>query len=118
MATQAEKLTVNAAGLVQGIALVSFPAASTIFTAADKYNLSSTQYGTLFMPWVITTVSTSLLGTGLTGRFGRKRVYLLGLAANLVSMLLLIASRLVMTDQTVAFPLLLAATACLGLVSA
>src|SRR5262252_3353249 len=114
MATQAEKLTVNAAGLVQGIALVTFPAASTIFTAADKYHLSHTQYGTLFLPWVITTVSASLLGTGLTGRLGRKRVYLLGLAADLVSMLLLIASRLVMTEQTIAFPLLLAATACLG----
>src|SRR5215831_9933440 len=114
MATQAETRTVNAAGLVQGIALVTFPAASTIFTAADAYDLSSTQYGTLFLPQVITAVSASLLGTDLAGRLGSKRVYVMGLAANLVSMLLLIASRLVMTDHTVAFPLLLAATACLG----
>jgi fucose permease len=114
MATQAEKRTVNAAGLVQGIALVTFPAASTIFTASDAYDLSSTQYGTLFLPQVITAVSASLLGTDLAGRLGSKRVYMTGLAANLVSMLLLIASRLVMTDHTAAFPLLLAATACLG----
>jgi fucose permease len=66
------------------------------------------------MPWVITSVSASLLGTGLTDRFGSKRMYLLGLSADLVSMLLLIASRLVMTDRTVAFPILLASTACLG----
>src|SRR5262249_6912608 len=114
MATQAEKRTVNAAGLVQGIALVTFPAASTIFTAADAYHLSNTQYGTLFVPQVITSVSASLLGTGLAGRFGVKRVYLLGVVANLVSMLLLLASRVVMADQAAAFPLLLAATACLG----
>src|SRR5262249_2327591 len=114
MATQGEKRTVNAAALVQGIALVTFPAASTILTASDAYDLSSTQYGILFVPQVITAVSASLLGTSLAGHFGSKRVYLLGLAANLVSMLLLIASRLVMTDQAIAFPLLLLATACLG----
>ena len=114
MATTLEKRTVNAAGLVQGIALVTFPAASTIFTAADAYDLSSTQYGAMFVPQVIMAFGTSLLGGTLTSRFGGKRVYLVGLAANLVSMLLLIVSRFVMTDQTVAYPLLLAATACLG----
>jgi MFS family permease len=114
MATHAEKFTVNAAGLAQGIALVTFPAASTIFTAPDAYNLSSAQYGTLFVPQVITAVSTSLLGAELAEHVGVKRVYLLGLAAGLVSMILLIASRSVMSNQTAAFPLLLAATACLG----
>ncbi len=33
MASRAETAVVNAAGLVQGIVLVTFPAASTIFTA-------------------------------------------------------------------------------------
>jgi hypothetical protein len=32
-ASRAESLTINAAALVQGIALVTFPAVSTIFTA-------------------------------------------------------------------------------------
>ena len=32
---------VYAAGLVQGIVLVTFPAASTIFTDPDEYGLSS-----------------------------------------------------------------------------
>jgi MFS family permease len=50
----------------------------------------------------------------LSARFGGKRVYLVGLLADLASMTLLLVSRLVMTNQTVAFPLLLAATACLG----
>jgi len=37
-ASRAEAAAVNAAGLVQGIALVTFPAASTIFTARSSYD--------------------------------------------------------------------------------
>src|SRR5690242_4578419 len=43
MATKAEANTVYAAGLIQGIALVTFPAASTIFTEPSQYGLSNTQ---------------------------------------------------------------------------
>jgi MFS family permease len=114
MATTLEKRTVNAAGLVQGIALVTFPAASTIFTASNWYGLSDSQYGAMFVPQVITAVTTSLLGTTLARRYGNKRVYVAGLGADLVSMLLLIISRLFVADQAIAFPLLLAATAFLG----
>ena len=39
MATRAETNVVYAAGLVQGIVLVTFPAASTIFTDPDAYGL-------------------------------------------------------------------------------
>ena len=84
MATQTEKTVVYAAGVVQGIALVTFPAASTILTDPAEYDLSSTQYGALFLPQVITAITAALLGAGLGGRFGTKRVYLVGLAASLV----------------------------------
>ena len=40
MATEAESNVVYAAGLVQGIALVTFPAASTILTDPEQYDLS------------------------------------------------------------------------------
>jgi uncharacterized protein YxjI len=40
---------VSAAGLVQGIVLVTFPAASTIFTDGAGYGLSSGQYGAMFL---------------------------------------------------------------------
>jgi hypothetical protein len=43
--TSAESAIVNASGLVQGIALVTFPAASMILTAPASYDLSSSQYG-------------------------------------------------------------------------
>lgn len=114
-ATHAEKLAVYAAGLVQGIALVTFPAASTIFTAPGSYDLSSSQYGLMFVPQAVMAVSASLLGAALAGQFGGKRVYLAGLLANVAAMGLLVASRFVMTDHSVAYPMLLVAAACLGI---
>jgi MFS family permease len=39
-ASRAEALIVNVAGVVQGIALVTFPAASTVLTDPDDYDLS------------------------------------------------------------------------------
>jgi MFS family permease len=114
MATRREINVVNAAGLVQGIVLVTFPAASTIFTDPDEYDLSRTQYGTLFLPQVVTAIAGALLGAGLARRVGAKRVYVIGLSFSLLSMALLVASTPFTDDQPVAFGLLLVATACLG----
>jgi hypothetical protein len=66
MATQTERSVVYAAGVVQGIALVTFPAASTILTDPSEYDLSNTQYGTLFLPQVVTATTAALLGAGLS----------------------------------------------------
>jgi MFS family permease len=114
MATRAEKRVVNVAGAAQGIVLVTFPAASTIFTSASEYDLSNTQYGFLFLPQVATAITASLLGGVLSRRLGTKRVYLAGLGAGIVSMLLLIVSTFVESTTSVAFPLLLVATGFLG----
>jgi MFS family permease len=113
-ATRAEKLTMYAAGLVQGITLVTFPAASTIFTSPGGYGLSAAEYGAMFIPQVVTAIIASVGGARLAGRVGRKRVYLTGLVANLASMALLIISRLTQASHDVTYPILLAATACLG----
>ena len=114
MSSQAESRTVYAAGLVQGVVLVTFPAASTIFTSSSQYGLSSTQYGAMFLPQALVAVGTALAQGRLAERFGPKQVYLAGLAANLAAMLLLIASRFVQAERPVAYGLLLAATTCLG----
>jgi MFS family permease len=114
LASRAETNAVYGAGVVQGIALVTFPAASTIFTDPSEYDLSSSQYAGLFLPQVITAIAASLLGAGLADRFGTKRVFLAGLMAGLLSMSLLIVSQFFTADEPVAYGLLLLATACLG----
>jgi MFS family permease len=115
MATRTEARVVYAAGAAQGIVLVTFPAASTIFTSPAEYDLSNTQYGLLFVPQVTAAIAASLLGATVARRFSAKRVYLAGLAAGLVAMALLIISQFFESDTSVAFPLLLLATAFLGL---
>ena len=57
MATRAETWVVYAAGIAQWIALVTFPAASSVLTDPDEYDLSNTQYGTLFIPQVVTAIN-------------------------------------------------------------
>src|SRR5262249_57920656 len=100
-------------GVAQGIALVTFPAASTILTDPGEYGLSNTQYGLLFVPQVIMAIAASLLGSSLAGRFGIKRLYLAGLLAGLASMLVLLVSALFECGDF-AFVLLLLATPWLG----
>ena len=112
--SRAEVTVVNVAGTVQGIALVTFPAAGTIFTSPAHYGLSSTEYGALFIPQVITAVTASLLGGAAARRSTLKRVYLAGLMADLLSMGFLVASQFVVADKTAAYGLLLSATAFLG----
>jgi fucose permease len=114
MARRTEIAAVYAAGLVQGWVLVTFPAASTIFTRPDKYGLSSTEYGAMFLPQALTAIGTSLLGATLTRFLGLKRVFLLGLVANLLAMALLVASQFMTGTHTLAYGILLAATASLG----
>ena len=63
---------------------------------------------------MITAIAAALLGAGLGGRFGTKRVYLAGLAAGLVSMVVLIVSQFLTKDEMLAYGLLLVATAFLG----
>jgi MFS family permease len=113
MASRNETRAVYAAGVIQGVVLVTFPAASTIFTDPAEYDLSSTQYGALFLPQVVAAITAALLGAALSGRFGAKRVYLAGLTAGLLSMALLLVSAAVAEDA-LAYWLLLAATASLG----
>jgi MFS family permease len=114
-ATRIEVSVVNLAGMVQGTVLVTFPAASTIFTSPAHYGLSNTQYGTMFIPQVVTAIAASLLAGTISRRIGLKRVYLAGLLADLVSMSLLIISQFCTATRGLAFGLLLAATAFLGI---
>ena len=115
MTTRREIAAIYTAAVIQGIVLVTFPAVSAIFTSGAHYGLSTTAYGGIFVPQAITAILASLLGAGLTRRIGGKRVYLLGLAADLVAMLLLFISQFAIADRPLAYGLLLAATGSLGI---
>ena len=114
MAQRREIITVYAAGLVQGVGLVTFPAASAVFTSSAHYGLTSTEYGAMFVPQAIMAIVASLLGAGLRSRLGTKRIYLLGLVANLLAMTLLVASRFAISEHSLAYAILLVATSCMG----
>src|SRR5262245_49922525 len=98
MRQRREVNAVYAAAVVQGLALGTFPAASTIFTRPDYYGLTSSAYGAMFLPQAIMAIVASLLGAGLTRRLGTKRIYLMGLAANMASMTLLFLSQFFMAN--------------------
>ena len=106
---------VYAAGLLQGLALVTFPAASSVFTDRAAHNLTSGEYGVMFLPQTIMAISAALLSGRIEHRWGERRVLLAGLVANLASMALLVGSRFALGAHAVAFTLLLAATALMGI---
>jgi MFS family permease len=108
VATKADTRIVPIAGIVQGITLVTVPAASTVFTNPAQYGLSSAQYGGLFLPQVVAAIAGALLGGRLIRRYSIKRVYLAGLVANLIAMGLLLISQPLRHDSGVYFVLLLA----------
>src|SRR5271155_5515987 len=95
MAQRQEIAAIYTAAVIQGIVLVTFPAVSAIFTSTVHYGLSTTEYGGMFAPQAVTAIISSLLGAGLTSRIGGKRGFLIGLAADLLSMALLFVSQFV-----------------------
>jgi MFS family permease len=115
MAQRAEIAAVYGAGVVQGVALVTFPAASAVFTSPQYYNLTSTQYGAMFLPQALTAILSALLGASMARSLGAKRIFALGLVANLLSMLLLVLSQLAIGHGSLAYLMLLLATTSLGL---
>lgn len=108
-------IAVYLSGLIQGIALVAFPAISSIFTSKSGFNFSSLQYGSLFIPQAIIAVISSLLSTKLIQKTSIKDVFLMGLFANLLSMALLGLSYVVMKHNVASYVLVSFATALLGL---
>jgi MFS transporter, FHS family, glucose/mannose:H+ symporter len=114
-ASRTEIGVVYFAGMVQGLALVTFPAASSVFTRADGFGFDSTRYGAMFLPQVIMAVLASGLAPLLARRWNLRSVLLLGIAGDIVSMALLGFSRLLIGAPDAAFPVLLIATGALGL---
>jgi MFS family permease len=115
MASPTEIGLVYVAAVVQGLALVTFPAASSIFTSPDGFGFDSTRYGALFLPQVLLAILASAFAPRLARRWSLRRVLLAGLAGDVVSMTLLALSRLLLGMPDMAFGVLLLATGALGL---
>ena len=114
-ASRIEIGVVYCAGIVQGLALVTFPAASSVFTRPDGFGFDSTRYGAMFVPQVVLAVLASGLAPTLARRWNLRRVLLVGIAGDIASMALLALSRLLLGAPDMAFGVLLVATGALGL---
>ena len=102
------------AGAAQGLALVTFPAASAIFADPEQFGLSGAQYGAMFVPQVVLAICASAFGPWLARRLGLRGVLALGLGADAVSMALL-ASSVALHGSPFVYAWLCAATGFLGL---
>src|SRR5215467_2309180 len=114
MPRRTEVLLIYVTGLVQGLALVTFPAASSIFTSPHGFGFSASRYGMMFIPQVILAILASSLGPRLARRWTLKRVLLAGLSADFLAMTLLALSRLLQGFPGAAYITLLVATGALG----
>ena len=101
-------------GFLQGVALILFPAAGPLFTDPNFHSLTSSQFGLLFTPQIMTAIAASAFTARCASRFGMKRVLFLGLMANVLSMCLLAASHWLIGLGSLAYLLLLLATAAMG----
>jgi fucose permease len=102
---------VYAACLLQGLALVSFPAVSAVLTR--EYGFSDAQYGAIFLPQLTFAVIGALVGGSLARKISLKTILLLSLLINGLSQVLL--AGVAWFPNELAFPLVLAGTAALGL---
>src|SRR5919206_2401732 len=114
MASRTEIGVVYGAAVAQGLALVTFPAASSVFTSPDGFGFDSTRYGTMFVPQVALAILAAGLAPRLARRSGLRRVLLAGLVGDILSMSLLALSRSLIDAPDAAFGVLLVATAALG----
>jgi fucose permease len=78
------------AALLQGLALVSFPASSAILEATQGF--SSTQYGSLFLPQVACAILASVLGGILATRLGLQALLRFAHLGNTLSQVFLVTS--------------------------
>jgi FHS family glucose/mannose:H+ symporter-like MFS transporter len=101
-------------GLVQGLALVTFPAASSVFIGSHGFGFGASRYGMMFIPQVALAILASSIGPAVARRSSLKRVLQGGLAADVIAMTLLAVSELLIDRSDAAYGVLLVATGSLG----
>ncbi len=115
MARRVEIGVVYLTGLVQGVSLVTVPAASAIFTSQEFFHLTRREYGSLFLPMAVCAMFSSGLGVRLARPWGLRQIFMTGLSFNLVSMIVLALSQRFVGQHATAYGILLGAMAALGI---
>jgi len=98
-------------GLLQGLAVVSFPASATVFRTL--HGLGDEAYGSLFLPQTALTIVGSLLGGALASRIGLRGLLVAASAISGASQLALLVVAFI--ASVYALPVLLLATGLAGL---
>ena len=114
MKRKLEIILIYVTGLIQGLVLVTVPAAGSVLTDPDGYGFSESAYGTLFVPQVIMAVLGALLGPKLSSRWGLKTVYQAGLLFNMFAMALISASEWFISNQSISYLCVMLGTSAVG----
>ncbi len=109
-----EILIIYTTGLVQGLVLVTVPAASSLLTDPGSFGFSESAYGALFIPQVIMAVIGALLGPQLSRKWGLKSIYQAGLLFNICAMAFIGVSEWFLDNGNLAYICILVGTAAIG----
>ena len=110
-----EIFTIYITGLIQGLVLVTVPAASSVLTDSNAFGFSAGAYGALFIPQVIMAIPGALLGPKLSRRRGLKSIYQSGLVFSVCAMALICASEWFRYNHDLAYICILLGTTAVGM---
>lgn len=111
----AEILSIYLTGLIQGLVLISLPAASSIFTDPHFFGFSQSEYGALFIPQVIMCILAALIAPQMSKSFGSKIIFQFGLMLNILAAALMASSQIFIGQPKIAYMIILVSTSAVGL---
>jgi MFS family permease len=109
-----EILLIYSTALIQGLVLVTVPAASSVLTDPEAFGFSDSAYGALFIPQVVMAISGALLGPKLSRKMGLKIIYQAGMIFNICAMALIALSNWFMDNNNFAYICFLLGTTAVG----
>ncbi len=106
-------LAVYVAGFISGLALIMYAAGGSLYQDPDFHNLSSSQFGSIFILQTLMAAISSLSTAVVARRFGTKAALLFGQTLIVAAMVLLAGSQLAL-GSGLAYVLLLVSCGILG----
>jgi len=100
--------------ILQGMAFVIFPSASIILTSPMYHHLTPNEYGSLFIPMIISAIVVSGAGGSFAKRHGIRKLFLPGIICNILSMTALAGTEGTLEWHYTSYLILLSGTLMLG----